>query len=91
MIDRISSLFLVRCRISIASLSYMRTMILSEMRHPSIPDLTARSRKLSSCVLGMTMTDSSNFLMAKSSIWCIILSDSTNVLCAWELFMGLQV
>ena len=83
MIDRSYSLLLVRCIISIASLSFLRTMILSEIKHLSIPDLTAREQKISSCVLDMTMSDSYNFLMAKLFIWCVILSDSTNVFCAW--------
>ena len=64
MIDRSYSLLLVRCIISIASLNFPRTMILSEIKHLSIPDLTARAQKISSCVLGMTMSDSDKFLMA---------------------------
>ena len=37
------------------------------------------------------MSDSDNFLIAESSIWWVVLSDSTNAFCAWGLFMGFQV
>ena len=62
-----------------------------ERKHLSITDLTARSQNNSSCVLGMRMSDSDNFLMAESSIWWVVLSDSNNALRAWELLMGFQV
>ena len=29
--------------------------------------------------------------MAESSIWWVVLSDSNNVLCDWELLMGFQI
>ena len=57
----------------------------------SFPNLTARAQKNSSCVLGMTISDSDRFLMAESSIWWVVLSDSTNSFCDWGLLMGLQV
>ena len=91
MITTISSLFLFCCSISVASLSFLRMRISSERKHLSITYLTDRARKNSSCVLGMTKSDSDKFLMAKSSIWWVILSDSTNMLCAWEFLMGFQV
>ena len=81
MISRVSSLFLVRCSISIASPSFLRTRLSYERKHPSIPDLNARARNNLSCVLGITMSDSDNFLMAESSIWWVFLSDSTNEFC----------
>ena len=37
------------------------------------------------------MSDSENFLMDESSIWWVVLSDSTNEFCALELLMGFQV
>ena len=62
MIARISSLFYVRCSISVASLSFLRTRLSSERKHLSIPDLTARSQENVSCDLGMAMFDYDNFL-----------------------------
>ena len=91
MIAIISSLFLVRCKISVASLRFRRTSLSSEKKHLNIPDLTARSRKHYSCAMGMTMSDYEKYLMAESSIWWVVLGDSTNVFCSWYLFMGLQV
>ena len=79
----IYNLFLVRCSISVASLSFLRMSLYSDRKHLSIPDLTTRSRKNSSCVLGMTISDSDNFLMAESSIWWVVLSDITNAFCDW--------
>ena len=67
--DRISILFLVRCSISIASLSFLRTRLSSEGKHLSIPDLTARAQKNYSCVLGIKISDFDSFLMADSSIY----------------------
>ena len=91
MIDRISSLFLVRCSIFVASLRILRTSLLSERKHLSIPDLTDRARKNYSCVLGMTILYSEMFLMAESSIWWVVLIDSNNALCVWELLIRSQV
>ena len=82
MIDRISSLFLVRCIISVASLSFLRTRFSSERKHLSIPDLTARERNNSSCVIGTTLSNYDKLLMAESSIWWFVLSYSTNAFCA---------
>ena len=91
MIVRIYSLFLVCCRNSVAPLSFLRMRLLSERKHLSIYDLTARARKNYSCVLGMKISDSDNFLMAESFIWWVVLSDSTNDFHAWKLLMGFQV
>ena len=55
MIDRIYSLIVDCCSISVASLTFLRMRILSERNHLSIPDSTARVRKNASFVLGMTM------------------------------------
>ena len=79
----ISSLFLVRFIILVASLSFLGTIILSERKHPSIPYLTSRSQKNYSCVMDMTMSDSDKKIMAESSIWWVVLSDITNAFCAW--------
>ena len=89
--DGISSLFFVRCIISVASLSLLRITLLSERKHLNNPNLTARAQNNSSCVLGMIISNSDNFLMSESSIWWVVLSDSTNALCDWELLMGFQV
>ena len=83
MIARIYSLLLVRCIISVASLNFLRTRLLSESKHLSIPDLTARVRKNSSCVLVMTISYSDNFLMAESYIWWVFFSDSNNAFYDW--------
>ena len=91
MIARIYILFLVCCIIYVALISFMRVSISSERRHLSITDLTARARKNSSCVLGMTISDSDKKFMAESSIWWVFLSGSTNLFCAWEFLMGFQV
>ena len=80
MISRIYGLFLVRCSISVASLSFLRTRLSSERNHLSIPDLTSRAWKNSSCVMGMKISDYDNILMDESSIWWVVLSDSTNAL-----------
>ena len=61
MIDRIYILLLVRCSISVISLRFLRTRLSSERNHLSIPDLTARAWNNSSCVLGMTLSDSDRF------------------------------
>ena len=63
----------------------------SERKHLSSPDLTAGSRKNYSCVLGMTISYYDRFLMAESSIWWVVLSDSTNEFCYCELLIGSQV
>ena len=88
---RISSLLLVRCSISFESLIFMRKKLSYERKQPSITDLTARARNNHSCVLGMKISDSDNVFMAESSILWVVLNDSTNALCAWELLMGFQV
>ena len=75
--SRISSLFLVYCSIPVASLSFTRMRLSSDRKHLSIHDLDARLWKNSSCVLGMTISDSEIFLMAESSIWWVVVSDST--------------
>ena len=82
MIARISSLLLFRCSIYFASLSFLKMRLLSERKHISITDLNARAWKNSSCVLGMKISYSDNFLMDGSSIWWVVLSDSTNSFCA---------
>ena len=91
MIARISSLFLVCWSISVASISFMRMSLASERKNISITDLTARAQNNSSCVLGMTISYSENVLMDKSSIWWVVLSDSTTAFYAWALLMRLQV
>ena len=91
MIARISSLFLVHCRISVASLISLRTRISSARKHPSIPALTDRAQKNYYFVMGMTISSSYNSLMSELSIWWVFLSDGTNAFCAWELLMGFQV
>ena len=91
MIASISILVLVCCSISVRSHRFLRTRLSYERKHPSIPYLTTRAQKNYDCVMGMTMSDSDKFLMAESSIWWFVLSDSTNALCAWELFMRFQV
>ena len=63
----------------------------SERMHLSIPDVTDRVRKSSSCALGMKILNFDNVLIAESSIWWVVLSDSTNAFCAWELIMGFYV
>ena len=83
MIGRISVLLLFCCSISVASLIFLRTRLSSDRKHLSIPDLTASVWKNCSCVLGITMSDSDNFLMAESSIWWVVLSDINDVFCAW--------
>ena len=87
----IYSLFLARCSISIASLNFLRMRLSSERKHLSILDLTYRARKNYSCVLGMTILYSEMFLMAESSIWWVVLIDSNNALCVWELLIRSQV
>ena len=82
MIATISSLFLIHCRISVASLISLRTRLSSERKHSIIPNLTASAQKNYPCVLGMTISDSDNFLMAELSISWVVLSDSTNALFA---------
>ena len=67
MIARTYSLLLVRCIISVASLNFLRTRLLSESKHLSITHLNGRAQKNDSCVLGTTMSGSGNFLMAESS------------------------
>ena len=37
------------------------------------------------------MLDYDKFLMVESSIWWVVLSDSTNEFCAWEFLIGFQV
>ena len=81
--DGISSLFFVRCIISVASLSLLRMRLSYERKHISIPGLTSRAQKNYSCVLGMEISDSDRFLMAEASIWWVVFSDSTNSFCAW--------
>ena len=68
MITSISSLFHVCWSIYVASLIFLRVSLLSESKHQNIPYLTARAQKNSSCVLGMTISDSDRFLMAELSI-----------------------
>ena len=87
----ISILFLVYCRISVASLSFLRMRLSSERKHLSITDLTARARNNYSCVLRMKISDSESFLVAESSIWWVVLSDITNEFCDWEFLMRFQV
>ena len=41
--------------------------------------------------MGMTISDYENFLMDELYIWSVVLSDSTNAFCAWELLMGFHV
>ena len=89
--DKIYSLFLVRCIISVVSLNFLMTRLSLERKYMIIPDFTARSRKNSSCVMVMTISDSERFLMDISSIWRVVLIDRTNTLCAWELIMRFQV
>ena len=91
MIARIYCLFLLRCSISVESIIFLRTIILSERKHLSILVVTARAQNNSSCVLGMRMSVSDNFLMAESSIWWVVLSDITNAFYDWELLMGFHV
>ena len=83
----IYSLFLVRCRFSVVSLSFLRMRISSEKKHMSIPDLTDRARKNSSFLMGITISDSDIFLMSESSIWWYFLSDSTNAFYSWDFLM----
>ena len=59
--------------------------------HLSITGLTARVQKNSSCAMGITISDSYSFLIAESSIWWVVLSDSTNAFCYWELLIGFKV
>ena len=73
--DRISSFFLARCIISVASLSFLSMRLSYKREHLSIPDFNDRSRKKYSCVLDMTISDSDRLLMAESSIWWFVLSD----------------
>ena len=61
MIASSSSLFLVPCSIYVASIRFLGTRLSSERKHLIIPDLTDRAGKNSSCVMGMTMSDSDNF------------------------------
>ena len=56
------------CRISVASLSFLRTRLSSERKHLSTPDFTARAWKNYACVLGLTISGSDRFLMAESYI-----------------------
>ena len=79
--DRISSFFLARCIISVASLSFLSTRLSYEKKNLSIPDLTAMAQKNSSCVLGMTISDYGMFLMSESSFWWVFFNDSTNGFC----------
>ena len=60
----ISSFFLARCSISVASLSFLRMRLSSERKNLSIPGFIARSRNNYSCVMSMTISDSDIFLMA---------------------------
>ena len=82
MIDRISSLFLVRCSISVAPIRFLRKSLSSKRNHRSIPDLNDRERKNTSCVLGMKMSDYDKLLMAESSIWWVVLND---IFISWSL------
>ena len=91
MVDRISSLFLVCCSSSVASLILLVVRLSSERKHLIIPGLTDMIGKNPSCVLGMTISDSDSFLMAESFIWWVVFSDIINVFCDWELLMGFQV
>ena len=86
--DSIFILFLPRCSISVASLSFLRMRLLLERKHLSIPDLTTREQKNYSCVMGMKISDYYSFLMAESSIWWVVLSDSNNAFYDWEFLMG---
>ena len=65
MIARISSLLLVRCISSVASLSFLRMRVSYERKHMIIPDLTDKARNNSSCVMGMTISYYDRFLMAE--------------------------
>ena len=58
----ISSLFLERCSISVASLSFLRMSLSSKRKHLSIPGLTDRARNNYSCILDMKISDSDRFL-----------------------------
>ena len=62
-IDRISSLFIFRWIIYVASLSFMGVGLSSDRKHISIPYLTAREQNNSPCALGMTISDSDNFFL----------------------------
>ena len=91
MIASISILVLVCCSISVRSLRFLRTRLSYERKHLSIPYLTTRAQKNYDCVMGMTMSDSDKFLMAESSIWWVVMSDSNNMFYSWEFLMGSQV
>ena len=54
-------LFLLRCSIYVVLLIFLGIRLLSEGKHLSIPDLTARAREKYSCVLGMKISDSNHF------------------------------
>ena len=84
MISSIYNLFLVRCSISVVSLSFLRTRLSYGRKYPNIPDLTVKARKNYSCVMGMKISDYDSFFMAESSIWWVVLSGSTNLFYAWE-------
>ena len=73
------------------SLSFPKVILLPERMHLSITNLTARPQKNSSCALDMIISDSDNFFTAESSIWWVVLSDSTNEFCARDLPMSFQV
>ena len=85
---RIYVLFLVRCSISVVLLSFLGMRLLLERKHLSIPDLIARAQKNYYCVLGMTISYSDRFLMAESSTWWVVLSDSINEFYAWGCSWG---
>ena len=72
-------------------LSFLGMRLLLERKHLSIPDLIARAQKNYSCVLGMTISYSDRFLMAESSTWWAVLSDSINEFYAWGLLMAFWV
>ena len=63
----------------------MMASLPSERMHLSIPDFN------SYCALGMTISDSDNFLIAESSIWWVVLSDSTNVFFFGRVSRGVEV
>ena len=62
MIASIYSLSLVIFIISVASLMFLRTRLLYESNYISITEVTARAQRNFSCVLGMKILDSGDFL-----------------------------
>ena len=93
MIARIYILFLVCCIIYVALISFMRVSISSERRHLSITDLTARAQKNSSCVLGMTISDSDKKLWLNHPFggfsWVVVLICSVLGSFSWGSRSGL--